>query len=76
MIHLDSPVVTVLGEQRGKKATERLQSLENRLGIRTVGDLLHHFPRRYVKTGELSDVDALHEGDVLTVVGQIGRAHV
>ncbi|GAA4129378.1 ATP-dependent DNA helicase RecG [Nocardioides fonticola] len=71
MITLDSPVVTVLGEQRGKAATERRQALEERLGIRTVGDLLHHFPRRYVKTGELSDVEALREGDMLTVVGQI-----
>jgi ATP-dependent DNA helicase RecG len=39
-----------------------------------VGDLLHHFPRRYVKTGELTRIDELHEGQMLTVVGQIATS--
>jgi ATP-dependent DNA helicase RecG len=68
MIDLDSPVTTVLGAQtkRGlaKKITEGL-------GLRTVGDLLHHFPRRYVKTGELTEVKELTSGQMLTVVGEI-----
>jgi ATP-dependent DNA helicase RecG len=68
MIDLDSPVTTVLGAQtkRGlaKKITEGL-------GLRTVGDLLHHFPRRYVKTGELTEVKQLTSGQMLTVVGEI-----
>ena len=54
MIALDSPVATVLGAQtkqgKAKKITDGL-------GLRTVGDLLHHFPRRYVRTGELTKVD-------------------
>ena len=48
MIDLDSPVASVLGAQtkqgKAKKITDGL-------GLRTVGDLLHHFPRRYVPTG-------------------------
>jgi ATP-dependent DNA helicase RecG len=68
MIDLDSPVTTVLGAQakRGlsKKITEGL-------GLRTVGDLVHHFPRRYVKTGELTKVKELTSGEMLTVVGEI-----
>ena len=47
MISLDSPVASVLGAQtkqgKAKKITDGL-------GLRTVGDLLHHFPRRYVRT--------------------------
>jgi ATP-dependent DNA helicase RecG len=68
MITFDSPVATVLGAQtkpaKAKKITEVL-------GLRTVGDLLHHFPRRYIPTGELTKVTDLHEGEMLTVVGEI-----
>ena len=35
---------------------------------------LRHFPRRYVKAGELTRVDDLHEGEMLTVVGEIARS--
>ncbi|MBI2243026.1 MAG: ATP-dependent DNA helicase RecG [Nocardioides sp.] len=66
MISLDTPVVAVLGDHKKKR-----KAIEERLGLRTVGDLLRHFPRRYVKTGELTRIDELHEGELLTVVGQI-----
>jgi ATP-dependent DNA helicase RecG len=73
MISLDSPVASVLGAQtkqgKAKKITEGL-------GLRTVGDLLHHFPRRYVPTGELTKVQDLHEGEMLTVVGEITESEV
>ena len=36
--------------------------LDKQLEIRTVGDLLGHYPRRYVKRGELSRLDALPLG--------------
>ena len=66
MIGLDSPVVTVLGAQHKKR-----KAFEERLGLRTVGDLLHHFPRRYLKVGELTHVAGLKEGDLLVVVGEV-----
>ncbi len=73
MIDLDSPVASVLGAQtkqgKAKKITEGL-------GLRTVGDLLHHFPRRYVPTGELTKVKDLHEGEMLTVVGEITESEL
>ncbi|CAI9419002.1 ATP-dependent DNA helicase RecG [Nocardioides sp. T2.26MG-1] len=71
MISLDSPVVAVLGDHKKKRA-----AIEERLGLRSVDDLLRHFPRRYVKTGELTQVDELHDGDMLTVVGQIARSEL
>src|SRR5580765_1778563 len=73
MISLDSPVASVLGAQtkqgKAKKITDGL-------GIHTVGDLLHHFPRRYVRTGELTRVSELEQGQMLTVVGEIVRCDI
>lgn len=71
MISLDSPIETVLGDQRGK----RKKIVEN-LGLRTVQDLLDHFPRRYLKTGELTRVSQLEPGQLLTVVGEITHCKV
>ncbi len=71
MITLDSPVATVLGDQKKKR-----DAIVERLGLRTVGDLLHHFPRRYLKTGELSRVERLHDGEMLTISGQLGSPKV
>jgi ATP-dependent DNA helicase RecG len=73
MIDLDSPVATVLGAQT-KKGTAK--ALVDRLGVRTVGDLLFHFPRRYVRTGELTEVKELTSGQMLTVVGEIVASDV
>ena len=71
MIDLDTSIVAVLGDHKKKR-----EAIEDRLGLRTVGDLLRHFPRRYVKTGELTRVDELNVGDVLTVVGQIASSNL
>ncbi|MGI8645560.1 MAG: ATP-dependent DNA helicase RecG [Nocardioides sp.] len=69
MIDLDSPVATLMADQKSKRT-----KLIDGLGLRTVGDLLHHFPRRYLKTGELTTVGELHPGELLTVVGEIGSS--
>jgi ATP-dependent DNA helicase RecG len=73
VINLDSPVATVLGAQT-KPA--RAKKITGPLGIRTVGDLLFHFPRRYVKTGELTTVKDLRKGQMLTLVGDIVESRV
>jgi ATP-dependent DNA helicase RecG len=72
LIDLDSPVATVLGAQKPAKVKKITQGL----GIRTVGDLLYHFPRRYVPTGELTKVTDLRRGQMLTVVGEIVESRV
>ena len=66
-ITLDSPVAAVLGRRKARRATPLVEGL----GLRTVGDLLRHFPRRYLKTGELTEVASLQEGQPLTVVGEV-----
>ncbi|TCO44313.1 ATP-dependent DNA helicase RecG [Kribbella antiqua] len=46
------------------------------LGIETVGELLRHYPRRYLKKGELTPFDELEVGDQATVMGQVKKVTV
>ena len=41
------------------------------LGIRTLGDLLYYFPRRYDDYSRLLPINRLHYGDEATVIGAI-----
>ena len=43
-------------------------------GMRTVADLLAHYPRRYAERGELTPIDSLVVGDQVTIVAQIKSA--
>ena len=67
----DSPVASVFG-----RSTKKRDAVIKGLGIETVGDLLAHFPRRYVKTTELSDLDDPVEGQIVSVVGQVTSSEV
>ncbi|HEY9408072.1 MAG TPA: hypothetical protein VIP77_00705, partial [Jiangellaceae bacterium] len=69
-ITLESPIEAVLGNS--KHATKFTKGL----GLRTVGDLLYHFPRRYLRTADLSQTPQLHEGEMLTVLGEVVRSVV
>jgi ATP-dependent DNA helicase RecG len=69
MIGVESPIEAVLGEASAK----RKRFVEG-LGLRTVGDLLAHHPRRYLKTGELTRLDALAIGQLISVVGEIAES--
>ncbi len=55
----------------GKKAAD---ALEASLGITTVGDLVRHYPRRYVDRGRLTDIAGLVVGEHATVVAQVEKA--
>ncbi|WP_353988131.1 ATP-dependent DNA helicase RecG [Ruicaihuangia caeni] len=48
-------------------------AFERALGLRTVGDLLHHFPRRYARRGELTALDELEVGASVTIVAEVLR---
>ncbi|WP_241998988.1 ATP-dependent DNA helicase RecG [Kribbella sp. VKM Ac-2569] len=43
------------------------------LEIETVGELLRHYPRRYLKKGELTPFDELEVGDQATVNGRVKK---
>lgn len=54
----------VLGDKLGR-------AFAKHLGLKTEGELLLHFPRRYVSRGELTDISKLPVGENATVVGEI-----
>ena len=55
MTTLRDPLTQVLG----KKASDTFEKV---FGLRTVGDLLRHYPRRYYTRGELTPLDSLQRG--------------
>lgn len=66
-IDWDTPLVPIVG----KKAADLLAG---QLRLRTVGDLVRHYPRRYVDRGELTDIAGLEIGEHATVVAQVEKA--
>jgi ATP-dependent DNA helicase RecG len=64
---LDQRLAAVVGDRTAKL-------LDKHLDIRTVGDLLAHYPRRYVKRGELSRLDALPLETDVTIVAEVLRS--
>jgi ATP-dependent DNA helicase RecG len=52
----------------GKKASDTFEKV---FDLRTVGDLLRHYPRKYYTRGELTPLDSLHEGDHATVLAMV-----
>ncbi|MCP9954381.1 ATP-dependent DNA helicase RecG [Actinomadura madurae] len=54
----------VLGDKTAK-------ALEKGLDLRTVGDLLHHYPRRYAHRGELTQLSGLQDGEHVTVMAEV-----
>ncbi|MGP3981129.1 ATP-dependent DNA helicase RecG [Streptomyces sp. KR80] len=48
--------------------------MADQLGLRTVGDLLHHYPRRYAERGELTRLSDLPLDEHVTVVAQVAKA--
>ena len=64
MVALNAKLSSALGDRTAK-------ALNNAFGYSTVEDLLRHYPRRYVARGELTDLDQLKDGDVVTVLAEI-----
>ena len=67
-----APTVTTLRDSLVKPLGKRTSdTFEKVLGLRTAGDLLRHYPRRYYTRGELTPLDSLHEGDHVTVLAMV-----
>lgn len=61
---LDQPLAAVLGERTAK-------AFARGLGLETVADLLGHYPRRYAKRGELTELGALPPDENITLVAEV-----
>ncbi len=46
------------------------------VGVRTVRDLIEHFPRRYADAGEVVDLATVEVGGPATLVGEVVESHV
>src|SRR3954454_15934601 len=62
----DAKLAVVVGGQAAK--------LEKAFSIRTVGDLLRNYPRRYVHKGQLSSLDSMTLDQHVTVIAQVVSA--
>ncbi|MFH8753757.1 ATP-dependent DNA helicase RecG [Streptomyces rimosus] len=69
MSALDEPLKKILGGTTAKVMAEQL-------GLNTVGDLLHHYPRRYAERGELTRLSDLPLDEHVTVVARVADARV
>ena len=63
-LDLAGPLAPVIGAKTAK-------ALETGLGLRTVEDLLRHYPRRYAERGQLSDLASLAVDEHVTVMARI-----
>ncbi|MBK0421111.1 ATP-dependent DNA helicase RecG [Leucobacter sp. CSA2] len=61
---LETPLDGVVGARTAKP-------LAKAFGVTTVGELLHHIPRRYSRRGELTPLAGLPPGEHITVVAQV-----
>lgn len=61
---LDARLGGVLGDRTAK-------ALAKAFGMRTVADLLAHYPRRYARRGELTALSELTVGESVTIVAEV-----
>lgn len=64
MADLNTKLINVVGDRTAK-------ALEAGIGVRTVGDLLRHYPRRYMVRGELTDISELKVDDEVTILAEV-----
>lgn len=64
MLLPQTPLDRVMGDRTAK-------SFAKHLGLKTVGDLLQHYPRRYSSRGELTPISEIPLGEPVTVVADI-----
>jgi ATP-dependent DNA helicase RecG len=67
---LDASVQTLRGV--GPRMADRLE----KLGVRTIQDMLHLFPRRYVDYSALKPINRLTYGETVTIIGTVQETRV
>ncbi len=69
MATLETPLRHVVGDKTAKV-------LDQHLDLRTVGDLLRHYPRRYSERGDLTPLAELRVGEQVTVLAEVAKVNV
>ena len=57
------------------KSNPASQVLAASLGIETVGQLLHHYPRRYIDRSQVAPIRELRLGQYATVIARVKKVH-
>ena len=65
---VDSPLDTKLSAALGGRSAS---AIEKGLSLVTVGDLLSHYPRRYARRGELTELSQLPVDESVTIVAEV-----
>ena len=50
---------------------KQARALHRHLGMETCGDLLRHYPRKYLHYGSGSELEGTREGDTISVIGHV-----
>ena len=69
MVTMSTKLASAVGDKTAKP-------MEKALGLRTVEDLLRHYPRRYAEIGSPTDLSALRVGQYATVLAEVVSAKV
>jgi ATP-dependent DNA helicase RecG len=75
----DSPIIEIdrrVATRRSgfrTKGPEAHEVLESAFDIRTVGDLLHHYPRRYIDRSRVETIGGLKVGEYATVIATVRK---
>ncbi|MGB9013098.1 MAG: ATP-dependent DNA helicase RecG [Aeromicrobium sp.] len=69
MVTMSTRLSSAVGDKTAKP-------MEKALGLRTVEDLLRHYPRRYAEIGSPTDLSALQVGQYATVLAEVVSAKV
>ncbi|MGH2595950.1 MAG: ATP-dependent DNA helicase RecG, partial [Actinomycetota bacterium] len=78
-LSLDAPVVEIDARVATRrvgsrtKGAEAHEVLERAFGIRTVGDLLRHYPRRYIDRSRVETIRGLKVGQYATVIATVRK---
>ena len=76
---LDSPVEAIDRQLANRRAGFRTKGdpahevLSASLGVQTVGQLLHHYPRRYIDRSQVAQIRDLRIGQHATVIAKVKR---
>jgi ATP-dependent DNA helicase RecG len=68
-VSLDAPL-------KGYVEAKTAKLLGDHLDLHTVGDLLHHYPRRYAERGQLTDLRNVQAGEHVTVLAEVHKVEV
>ena len=76
---LDSPITSIDAKIAARRTGSRTRGdeawlvLENAFGITSVGQLIHHYPRRYIDRSRVSAIRELPIGKYVTVIAHVKK---